>query len=175
MSGRDPAKYYPWTRVLPTPLVLGVATLGPIGTKLKAPGTMGSIAGIVWYTVAFHYTTPLGYVLLLALSVYVAIAFCGEAEVRLYKRDPGEVILDELVAVPLCFFGLQGAISALGPWAWTVMLGGFALFRFFDILKPLGIRKLQELPGGAGVVVDDLAAALATCLVLHAVIWLAVF
>lgn len=52
------------------------------------------------------------------------------------------------------------------------LLAGFALFRFFDIAKPWGIARLQRLPGGWGVVVDDLAAALATCATLHLGVWL---
>jgi phosphatidylglycerophosphatase A len=55
---------------------------------------------------------------------------------------------------------------------WAVLLAGFALFRLFDITKPLGIARLQNLPGGWGVVIDDTAAALAACATLHAVVWL---
>jgi len=75
------------------------------------------------------------------------------------------VILDEFVVMPLCFLGWRSLVGPLPPWA--VFLTGFALFRFFDILKPLGIRRLQDLPGGWGVVVDDVAAALASCAVMH--------
>ncbi len=167
MSGQNLDKWFRWTKLLSTPLVVNTATLGPLGTRLKAPGTWGSVAGILWYTVAFHNASPIGYLFLLALSIYFAIGICGEAEERLFKRDPGEVILDEFVAIPLCFVGLQGAIVQLGSWAWLLMLAGFGLFRLFDILKPFGIRGLQSLPGGLGVVVDDLAAAVATCVVLH--------
>jgi len=53
----------------------------------------------------------------------------------------------------------------------VVFLAGVALFRLFDIAKPLGIRRLQELPGGWGIVIDDVAAALAACLVLHGAAW----
>ena len=67
---------------------------------------------------------------------------------------------------PLCFLG-WGALAATWP-AWAAGLAGFALFRLFDIAKPLGIRRLQDLPGGWGVVVDDVAAALAACATLHA-------
>ncbi|MCX6943233.1 MAG: phosphatidylglycerophosphatase A, partial [Opitutales bacterium] len=74
--------------------------------------------------------------------------------------------LDEVVAMPLCFLGWPALAGSLPVWA--VLLAGFALFRFYDILKPLGIRRLQDLPGGWGVVVDDLAAALASCATLHA-------
>lgn len=159
-----------WTRMLPGPLVTGLATLGPVGSRLPAPGTMGSIAGLVWYTLVFHHLDPIGFILLFLISCYFAAAICGEAEIRMAKRDPGEVILDEFVAVPLCFFGLQGAIAQMGSWAWVILVAGFGLFRLFDILKPLGIDRLQNLPGGIGVLMDDVAAALATCLCLH-VFW----
>lgn len=108
----------------------------------------------------------LGTVLLSAIGAYVAVAICGEAEFRMGRRDPGEVILDEFVAIPLCFLGWPALINPLP--AWAIFLIGFALFRLFDIWKPFGIKKLQDLPGGWGVVVDDLAAALVTCAVMHA-------
>ena len=78
------------------------------------------------------------------------------------------IVLDEFVAVPLVFFGMggpEGLIYQHG--GWPVLLGGFALFRFFDVLKPLGISRLQNLSGGLGCVADDLAAGLASCVVLH--------
>jgi len=53
---------------------------------------------------------------------------------------------------------------------WPVLILGFVLFRFFDILKPLGIKKLQNLSGGIGCVADDLAAGLAACVCLHLIL-----
>ncbi len=156
-----------WTALLPTPLVNGLATLGPLGGWGKAPGTVGSVAGLLWYTLAFHYLHPIAFLVLLLVTLYLGVAICGEAEERMMKRDPGEIILDEFVSVPLCFFGLQGAIDSLGPWAWIILLAGFGLFRLFDILKPFGIKKLQDYPGGWGVVADDVAAAMATSICLH--------
>jgi phosphatidylglycerophosphatase A len=104
------------------------------------------------------------------VAAYVAVGLCGEAEVRLNQRDPGQVILDEVVAIPLCFLGWPAIVAVLPVWA--ALLVGFALFRLFDITKPLGISRLQDLPGGWGVVVDDLAAALAACATLHLGLWL---
>lgn len=157
-----------WTGFLPTAFVVNFATLGPLGARLKAPGTWGSVAGILWYTAAFAQTPPLGYLVLLVLSLFLAVGICGEAEERLMKRDPGEVVLDEVVAVPLCFLGLGGALLDLGAFAWVLLVAGFGLFRLFDILKPFGISRLQNLHAGLGVVADDVAAALVTCLCLHA-------
>ena len=69
--------------------------------------------------------------------------------------------------MPICFLFLDDLFEYLDTWSWVLLLAGFLLFRLFDILKPLGIKKLQDLPGGVGVVVDDLAAAVATCVCLH--------
>lgn len=161
-----------WTRRWPTPLVLGLARLGPIGASLPAPGTWGSAAGLAWVWAAFWWPQfGLGCTLALILaSSYAAVAICGEAELRLGQGDPGEVILDEFVAMPVCFLGASRLLE-IAP-AWAVLLAGFAVFRFFDIAKPLGIKRLQALPGGWGVVIDDLAAGVATCATLHAAAWL---
>jgi len=160
-----------WSRFLPTRTVLLLATLGPVGRKLPAPGTWGSVAGMLYYTVFFLGRLGLvGNLVATAVGTYVAVAFCGEAEFRMGRKDPGEVILDEFVAMPLCYLGWPALVAVLPPWA--VLLAGFGLFRFFDILKPLGINRLQDLPSGWGVVVDDLAAALAACATLHLGLWL---
>ena len=166
-----------WPRLLPSSLVLAFATLGPLGRWRRAPGTWGSAAGLLYFTVFFW---PLGFwpwsawwTLVFSLpGLYLAVALCGEAEFRLGRRDPGEVILDEFMAMPLCFLGWPALARPQGPWpAWAVFIAGFLLFRLFDIAKPLGIRRLQDLPGGWGIVVDDVAAALAACAVLHGTVW----
>lgn len=84
------------------------------------------------------------------------------------QTDPPSVVLDEIVAMPFCFAGwlairgwpesspFQALFTNSGPW-WS--LGIFAAFRFFDILKPWPIRQSQALPGGWGVTLDDLLAA----------------
>jgi phosphatidylglycerophosphatase A len=99
------------------------------------------------------------------IAAYLAVGICGEAEVRLRKRDPGEIVLDEVIVMPLCFLGWR-TLPVVAP-TWAVLLAGFALFRLFDIAKPFGIRRLQALPAGWGVVADDVAAALAACATLH--------
>lgn len=144
--------------LMPRRLILGITNFGPIG-QLKAPGTWGSVVGILLFTVIFAPLAPVYYLLLSLFLIFVAVPFCEEAEIRLGRKDPGCVILDECVAIPVCFFSIP---FQPGEPAWPWILGGFALFRFFDILKPLGIGKLQNLQGGWGVVADDIAAAVAT-------------
>lgn len=158
-----------WPRFLPSQMVLNFATLGPIGRNLSAPGTWGSVAGLLYFTLFFYDLGIFGSLVFGGLGIYLAVALCGEAEFRLGRRDPGEVILDEFVAMPFCFLGWPLMAHVLPHWAapWSVFLAGFALFRLFDILKPFGISKLQDLPDGWGVVVDDIAAALATNITLH--------
>ena len=158
-----------WPRFLSTATVLGFATLGPIGRKLPAPGTWGSVAGLLYFTVFFHPLGVVGTLIFSAIGMYLAVALCGEAEFRLAKKDPGEVILDEFIAMPLCFLGWRQLAEDFVPekWAWVIFLVGLGLFRLFDILKPFGIRRLQELPAGWGVVVDDVVAALAACGTMH--------
>jgi len=163
-----------WPRFLPSNLVLTLATLGPLGRRRRAPGTWGSAAGLLYFTVFFWALGfwPWSALWMAALSLpglYFAVALCGEAEFRLGRRDPPEVILDELTAMPLCFLGWTSLLRLWPPWA--VFIAGFLLFRLFDIAKPLGIRRLQDLPGGWGIVADDVAAALAACAVLHGAAW----
>lgn len=159
-----------WPSLLPARLVTACATLGPLGRKLPAPGTWGSLAGLAYFAV-FLPRAGAGLILAAsALACYLAVGICDEAERRLGKGDPGEVVLDEFVAMPLCFIGWSSLPGS--PPFWMAAVAAFALFRLFDILKPLGIARLQDLPGGWGVVADDVAAALAACATLHLGAWI---
>ena len=160
-----------WTRGLPKKFVCGVATLGPLGTRLPAPGTWGSLAGLLYFSIFFLHSRWEVIFAWSVLASLVAVVFCGDAARRIGREDPGEVILDEFVVMPLVFLGWRVGAGAHWP-EWTVLLAGFALFRFYDILKPLGIARLQRLPGGWGIVIDDVAAALAACATLHLGAWI---
>ncbi|MBL9192911.1 MAG: phosphatidylglycerophosphatase A [Opitutaceae bacterium] len=155
-----------WLRTWPTGLVVGLARIGPIGTFRPGPGTWGTGVGLAWFYVVFARAHPLVVAAGSVLAALAAVALCGEAEKRLGRTDPGEIILDEVVAVPWCFLGWSQFLE-VAP-AWLVLLAGFVLFRIFDIAKPFGIRSLQRFPGGWGVVADDVVAALYANLVLHA-------
>jgi len=159
-----------WPRIFSSGFVIACATLGPLGRKLPAPGTWGSLAGLLYFVVFFQRASIGAILVASVIGAYLAVGFCGEAEVRMRRKDPGAVVLDEFVVIPLCFLGWRTLLDTLP--AWGVLLAGFLLFRFFDILKPLGIGRLQSLPGGWGVVADDVGAALAACATLHVGVWL---
>lgn len=153
-----------WPRFLSSAIVVNLATLGPVG-RLPAPGTWGSFAGLGWFVV---FIQPLGFlsgIVLSALLLYAAFALCGEAERRLARIDPPEVILDEFASMPIVYLALEDVM--VGRSRWVVLLLGLLLFRIFDIAKPFGIRGLERFRGGVGVLLDDVAAALASCIVLH--------
>ena len=160
-----------WLRILPRSLVVGVATLGPVGMRLPAPGTWGSLAGLLYTLVFFRRLGWEQTVVWTVLLSIVAVYITGEAARRMGRTDPGEIILDEFVVMPLVFLGWHAGFVGRLP-EWLVLLAGFGLFRLFDILKPLGIARLQSWPHGWGIVVDDFAAALAACGTLHLGAWL---
>jgi phosphatidylglycerophosphatase A len=163
----------------PGKVATAIATLGPLGMRMPAPGTWGSGAGWLLYAVLFaRYNNLDGwatYVGLAVAFVVVAILVCHFAEKHLGVKDPGQIIFDEFAAMPLVFIGAESFVGGAGNYAWAWFLAGFGLFRIFDIIKPFGIKKLQKLPGGIGIVVDDLAAAAVSCVVLHLVHFLAKF
>ena len=104
------------------------------GLAPKAPGTWGSLAGLLYFGL-FLESASIGAILVAtAIGVYFAVALCGEAEVRLGKKDPGEIVLDEFIVMPLCFLGWHACLAV--ACTLTTLLTGFALFRLFDILKP---------------------------------------
>ncbi|MDR2377771.1 MAG: phosphatidylglycerophosphatase A [Puniceicoccales bacterium] len=155
-----------WATRLPKPWLMGLATLGPVGNKLCAPGSWASLAGLGFYSFCYRELPVWGFLCLAAFSIYyVAIPICDAAERAVGMEDPCCIVLDEFVAMPLCFFGFH--VTPESYLLWFLLGMGFVLFRYFDIWKPLGIHKLQDWRGGKGIVIDDLAAALATNLVLH--------
>jgi phosphatidylglycerophosphatase A len=133
-----------------------------IGHAPLVPGTFGSALGVVLY--ALLAATGGGPVVLAGLVVVTALGFwsAGATERHLGKRDPGLIVIDEISGqmVSLIFLPLN-----LG-----VLVAGFFLFRLFDILKPFPVRRLEALPGGSGIMADDLMAGLYANLVLQALV-----
>ncbi|MDE6432359.1 MAG: phosphatidylglycerophosphatase A [Opitutales bacterium] len=136
------------------------ATLGFFGYSPVAPGTVGSLLGTIFSCIIFFlFRQSVVSFLILFLIIFAVIA-CGVAANILNEHDPACVILDEFVAMPVCFF----SIHYTSMWMFVY---GFLLFRIFDILKPFGLKKLEKLPGGLGIVADDIGAACYTNAVLR--------
>jgi phosphatidylglycerophosphatase A len=113
--------------------------------------------------------SPLLVSLLFLPLFLLGIPLCTKAEKILGKSDPGEIIWDEFTVIPFIFLLIPdkfGAENQIESFIW--LLAGFLIFRFFDILKPLGIKRLQALPGGMGVMIDDFVAALFSSVTLFA-------
>ena len=151
-------------------LILWVAQGFGAGRIPIAPGTFGSLVGLLWFLLLVRAGSLWAYVGGTVAAIALSVWLCGKAERILNQRDPGSIVLDEIVAMPVCF--LPWVISFLvrdGRWpepddfwhanSWAGMLIVFILFRLFDIAKPWPIRRSQNLPAGWGVVVDDIAAA----------------
>jgi len=141
-----------------------------VGRIPFAPGTFGSVLGLLWFGLLLApgnlWFAVIGTVVGLVSSVWI----CGEAERILGEKDPGSVVLDEITAIPVCF------VSWTGIWVWRtgalpspeqlvtkgdwlITFGVFAAFRFFDVVKPWPVRQSQALPGGWGITIDDVLAA----------------
>ena len=152
------------------------------GRLRPGPGTWGSLVGC-----ALSYpllSLPLGMAVIVTVAaILLAVPVCSRAEVLLGKPDPGSVVLDEIVAIPLTLLPLHAGVL-LGvihpPRVLTSLpthglwwLAAFALFRVLDIGKPGPIGALQHLPRGWGIVMDDVAAGLMTGLILLGAAWMA--
>ncbi|MBI1952974.1 MAG: phosphatidylglycerophosphatase A [Candidatus Omnitrophica bacterium] len=128
-----------------------IATVGGLGYLPVAPGTAGSLAGLAvsWFLSVGPWYQLAGCVVAIVLALWSA----GPTAKAMGQADPSCIVIDEVA-------GMMTAVAAL-PAQWPVYLAGFLLFRFFDVVKPLGIRSLQRVPGSLGIVLDDLAAGLA--------------
>jgi phosphatidylglycerophosphatase A len=128
---------------------LGAAGLGS-GFIPAAPGTAGTLAGIPFFLVFSAFSLPV-YLLFLAVFTCAAVYLAQAAETLFGKKDPPCIVIDEIV-------GFLWAMICIPP-TLIYTCSGFILFRLFDIAKPFPIRRLQDkLPGGYGVVGDDIMA-----------------
>lgn len=141
-----------------------------------APGTLGSLVGLLWMLALVASRSPWAYLLGMLAGVAVSVWLGGAAERHLGQPDPGSVVLDEIAAIPWAFAGwfayhwwrtghlpdLQLLLSGSGC---LLLLAGFAAFRGFDIVKPWPVRQSQSLSGGWGITMDDVLAALYTNLI----------
>ncbi len=143
-------------------IIMFLATGGFIGKIPFAPGTFGTLVGIP-LCIALTYAAPLTVQLSMAL-VILGVWVANEAEKITGTKDPGCVVIDEIAGFVVTMAGV--IISPL-----SIVLG-FILFRFFDILKPFPVKYLEDtLPGGAGIMLDDIAAGIMANICLHVILY----
>ncbi|MFT5206291.1 MAG: phosphatidylglycerophosphatase A [Candidatus Omnitrophota bacterium] len=133
-----------------------LASVGGVGYCPKASGTAGSLVAVIIF--AFMATTTIAITTLLLL--WVGLVICKASQEVFKKHDPKEFVLDEVVGMGLALIAI--------PLNWKYWIAAFVLFRFFDILKPLGIRKLDEWGHPHAIMWDDVLAGIYANLVLRA-------
>lgn len=150
-------------------LSLAVATAFGAGYVPFAPGTVGSAVGLVVYYAVRAGSQAAGQPWL-ELAAIVLVYLIGAwsattAEAHFGHIDPGPVVIDEVL-------GMLVTLAFL-PVSLTGALVGFVLFRVFDVIKPPPCNRLEALPGGWGVMTDDLMAAVYAWLCMQAAVWAA--
>ena len=139
-----------------------IATWFGCGYFPWGPGTIGSLAAVF---IAFLLHTYLGsgrstFLLLTLMLLGPGIWAATQAERLVGKEDPGLVVVDEVLGQ---WVTLLGATVL----EWKTWIAAFVLFRIFDIWKPWPVRQFERLPGGLGIVTDDLAAGIYAALILY--------
>ena len=147
------------------PLARAVATFGGLGDRLPAPGTTaGSLPpAALWLAVCAAVPSNRLRIIFTAVGLVVfTIAGIWSSEIEAARRgssDPRPIVIDEAAGQWLTFLVALPFLPALGTTQLAVFAGvGFLLFRAFDVIKPWPIRAFEKLPGGIGIVADDLAA-----------------
>lgn len=141
-------------------LALGFGT----GCASFAPGTWGSLVGVIFYFALASLPTP-WYLATVAVLFIAGVGICHRTATRLGVHDDPSIVWDEIV-------GYLITMTAM-PEGWIWIVQGFVLFRFFDIVKPWPIRWLdRRLGGGLGIMLDDLLAAALAWLTLILVLYI---
>jgi phosphatidylglycerophosphatase A len=134
-------------------LALFICTFGYVGYAPVAPGTVGSLAGLVVYGLLRLAQAPPLVELVVIVALFVAGVWSGtQAERHFGGTDPGPGVIDEVVGMLVTLWLL--------PATWTVAVLGFLIFRVFDVIKPWPAGRLESLHGGLGMMADDVMAAI---------------
>ena len=145
-------------------LAFAIATVFKAGYIPIAPGTVGSIIGLLVFWLIKDYAS-----FTIEMFVAAALFFAGVwastiVEQVLERHDPGVVIVDEVV-------GMLISLMLLPPTT-TVIFLAFFLFRFFDIVKPYPARWCEQLSRGWGIMMDDVVAGLYVNVLIHIALWI---
>ena len=145
-------------------MILFIATGGYLGHVPIAPGTFGSLPGLLICLGISEVT--LGYAIFLILVLIgAAIGIAQQAEKMIGGKDPNAIVIDEMAGMTVTLLGIP-----VTPFSLVL---GFFVFRGFDILKPFPARLMeQKIPGGAGIVLDDVMAGVYSNVLIRIVLWI---
>jgi len=139
--------------------ILLLATGLGVGYSPRAPGTLGTLVAIPVYYFLSNVPSPL-YEITLIGFVFLSVWVSGNAEIFFGKKDDQRIVIDEIMGFLITMLWVPKTIR--------FVIIGFFLFRFFDILKPFPIRRLEKgFKGGFGVVLDDVVAGVYANIVLR--------
>jgi len=135
---------------------------------IKGGGSIASaVCCVCWYLAWKGGFPPLTVSLIITLTITIAGVWSSSIVESVWGKDPSRVVIDEVAGMAVGLLYLPVNVKYL--------LVAFILFRFFDIVKPLFIRKMEQLPGGWGIMADDLLAGLYTNMLMHCVLWIKLF
>ena len=139
-----------------------ITTCFGIGYIQKGAGTVAALfCCLLWYSLKGAETNWMVQAALLVLLFFLGVWTATIVE-KDWGKDSNRVVVDEVHGMLMALFLL--------PFQWQFVLAAFVLFRFFDIAKPLGVRRMEKFPGGWGVMLDDLLAGLYSNVVLQVVV-----
>ncbi len=137
-----------------------LATFFYLGYSPVAPGTAGTIGAVLPFYLISN-LSPLAYFLILLGFIIFSVWISTKASIAFNKTDPSPVVVDEVCGYLVTMFLIPASLL-------SVILG-FFLFRVFDVLKPFPVRRTENLPGGWGIVADDVLAGIYANIVLQVV------
>lgn len=135
-------------------LAVFFATAGGAGFVPKAPGTAGAVVGVLIYFLMSQAGAGAYFVHVILLFIFAGTLAAQRVE-SFWGHDSQRIVVDEVLGQMIAL-GFAGTTQL----SWISIIAGFVLFRFFDIVKPFPIRHLERLPGGVGVIADDVGAGL---------------
>jgi phosphatidylglycerophosphatase A len=142
-----------------------------IGFIPLAPGTLGALitVAVLWFSMdtvspLFLSSNAATFWLLYLLLLSITIFITNQAKENFGVEDPKQIIIDESVGQLIVFF--------LIPLSWRVLILGFLLFRFYDIVKPFPVYKFEDLEDGLGITMDDVVAGILANISLFFILWL---
>lgn len=145
-------------------LAVAVASFGYVGFFPIAPGTAGSLAAVPLFLLIRWLGIPVVELAAIVVVFAIGVWAASQTEVALGRKDPGVVVIDEVLGMLITL--------ALLPASIPVIILGLLLFRALDVIKPFPAAQLEHLHGGLGIMADDAVAGVYSYLLLRLCIWL---